>query len=57
MAGMSKYTADKFTTHRISLEKPTHIYLSSDGYYDQFGGKSQKKILSKNYSTAYIAYQ
>ena len=49
IGGHIQYTAEKFTTHRVSLEKPTHIYLSSDGYYDQFGGQNQKKILSKRF--------
>ncbi|TAF65353.1 MAG: HAMP domain-containing protein [Cytophagales bacterium] len=35
-----------FESHRIELKgKDTMIYLSSDGYQDQFGGKENKKFM------------
>ena len=37
-----------FTNHEIQLSKGDTIYLSSDGYEDQFGGEKGKKFLSKN---------
>ena len=39
-----------FTTHSIPLNGEMNIYLSSDGYVDQFGGqgKTSKKFMSKN---------
>lgn len=35
-----------YTKHTISLEKPTTIYLYSDGYQDQFGGEEGNKFMS-----------
>ena len=43
------YKMDKFTTHEIQLEKGDLIYLFSDGYADQFGGKKGKKFKSKSF--------
>ena len=34
----------KWTTQKLDLEGITHIYLSSDGYQDQFGGPENKKF-------------
>ena len=34
----------KFTNHPLKLEKGDLIYLFSDGYVDQFGGKENKKF-------------
>lgn len=33
-----------FTNHKIELQKGDVIYIFSDGYYDQFGGKENKKF-------------
>lgn len=33
-----------FTDHRLMLDKGDMLYLFSDGYQDQFGGKSGKKL-------------
>jgi len=33
-----------FTLHCLSIDEPIMIYLSSDGYYDQFGGERGKKM-------------
>lgn len=41
--------ADKpFTNHEISLQKDDCIYLFTDGYADQIGGKKSRKFLSRN---------
>lgn len=37
-----------FTNSYVNLEKGDWIYLSSDGFADQFGGPKGKKFLSKN---------
>jgi serine phosphatase RsbU (regulator of sigma subunit)/Tfp pilus assembly protein PilF len=37
---------DKFTLHEIQLQKDDIIYLTSDGFTDQFGGPDNKKYLS-----------
>jgi serine phosphatase RsbU (regulator of sigma subunit) len=36
-----------FSKHEIPIDKPTVLYLFSDGYKDQFGGKENRKFLSK----------
>jgi serine phosphatase RsbU (regulator of sigma subunit) len=38
---------DPFPTREIQLEKGDQLYLSSDGYADQFGGKHRKKFKYK----------
>ncbi len=38
---------DKFNTHELKLEKGDTIYMFSDGYADQFGGKHEKKFKYK----------
>lgn len=39
-----------FRKHEITIDKPTVIYLFSDGYKDQFGGKDNMKFMSKRLS-------
>ena len=38
-----------FTNYEIQLEKGDKIYIFSDGYIDQFGGKKNKKFMKKNF--------
>jgi serine phosphatase RsbU (regulator of sigma subunit)/Tfp pilus assembly protein PilF len=42
---------DPYVTHFIELEKEDIIYLSSDGYADQFGGENHKKFKTKEFKT------
>lgn len=47
---IGKYTAEKpFTQKEIALKKGDHIYFSTDGYADQFGGDKGKKFLYKQF--------
>jgi len=39
----------KFNEHIIPIESGDCIYLSSDGYADQFGGPEGKKLMKKNF--------
>lgn len=39
-----------FTTHTISVSKNDSIYMSSDGYADQFGGEKGKKFMVKKFN-------
>lgn len=39
-----KLAAIGFESQTIKLEKGTHVYLTSDGYMDQFGGPEQLKF-------------
>jgi serine phosphatase RsbU (regulator of sigma subunit) len=41
-------SVDKFTSHQIDISVPTTIYMYTDGYQDQFGGKENRKFYSKN---------
>lgn len=38
-----------FTTHKITVEKPTWFYLFSDGFIDQFGGADGRKFMIKSF--------
>ncbi len=39
--------SNPFTNHQIQLLKGDTIYISSDGYYDQFGGEDGRKMKTK----------
>lgn len=38
-----------FTLQEITIDKPTHCYMFSDGYVDQFGGPKGRKYMSKKF--------
>jgi serine phosphatase RsbU (regulator of sigma subunit) len=38
-----------FTTKQIKVEKGDLLYLFSDGYHDQFGGRQNTKFMKKNF--------
>jgi serine phosphatase RsbU (regulator of sigma subunit) len=37
----------KFTEHTIDVSKPTTLYISSDGYWDQMGGEKERSFGKK----------
>jgi serine phosphatase RsbU (regulator of sigma subunit) len=37
-----------YTKHEFEIKPNTQIYLYSDGYQDQFGGKNNRRFMSKN---------
>lgn len=39
----------EFEAHSINLKKGSFVYISSDGYYDQFGGEKNKKLGRRGY--------
>ena len=41
---------EQFTTKTMQLQKGDSIYLTSDGYIDQFGGRYGRKFLSVNFT-------
>lgn len=48
IGGKKKTTAGyHFKKHVVPIDKPTVVYLFSDGYKDQFGGAENRKFLSK----------
>ncbi|MEM6297818.1 MAG: two-component regulator propeller domain-containing protein [Bacteroidota bacterium] len=44
---LSKKEQSSFQAHQISIDKPTFVYLFSDGFPDQFGGADGRKFMSK----------
>ncbi len=38
-----------YHTHTVKIDVPTHIYMYSDGFQDQFGGKDGQKYMSVNF--------
>jgi serine phosphatase RsbU (regulator of sigma subunit) len=48
--GGSQGASDRvYTKHTIAIDKPTTLYLFSDGFEDQFGGPEGKKFMIKNF--------
>ncbi len=47
--GISERMNLNFTTKTIQLEKGDSIYVTTDGYIDQFGGEKGKKFMSKRF--------
>jgi len=47
----------KFATHEIQLQKGDSIYLSTDGFADQFGGDKGKKMMTKNMKDLLLSIQ
>lgn len=46
--GKSHKETESFTLHTIALQKGDVIYALTDGFPDQFGGKTGKKFMSRN---------
>jgi serine phosphatase RsbU (regulator of sigma subunit) len=46
--GMSRRMGE-FTSHQMQVEKGDVIYLFTDGYIDQFGGKEGKKLKKEKF--------
>ena len=45
----------QFQKNQIDISQPTMLYMSSDGYYDQMGGKDKKKFMSKNFKNLLLS--
>ena len=48
---------EPYTTHTIELQKGDSLYIFSDGYADQFGGKKGKKLKTANFKKLLISIQ
>ena len=48
--GNTQVDRDHFTNHEIPVETGDLLYMSSDGYADQFGGEKGKKFMVKNFN-------
>ena len=46
---------EKFSLSKYGLQKNDIIYLSGDGYHDQFGGPDNKKFMSKRYKELLVS--
>lgn len=46
MEGNEKEVEQQIPTESLQLEKGDRLYLASDGYKDQFGGKEDKKLMA-----------
>jgi len=42
-------TEEPFKNNEINLQPGDTLYLFSDGYYDQFGGDSGRKLYTRNF--------
>ncbi len=49
IGGLETEDKRRFTNNRIALNKGDMLYLSTDGYADQFGGQQGKKMMVKNF--------
>jgi serine phosphatase RsbU (regulator of sigma subunit) len=49
IGGFHSQSEIHFTNHAIELNKGDSIYMITDGFADQFGGPSGKKLLSKRF--------
>ncbi len=55
--GGAQTTEKTFTSHTISIETQTTLYLTTDGYSDQFGGEQGKKYKSSNFKKLLLSMQ
>lgn len=50
-------STDSFQTHEVELREGDTIYLFSDGFADQFGGKKGKKFKTANFKKLLLSIQ
>ena len=55
IGGADAHEDKKFTNHILNLKSGDVIYISSDGYADQFGGTTGKKLMSRNFKELLLA--
>lgn len=49
IGGIQRSSNVNFESHEIDISKPTHVYLCTDGYQDQFGGEKSRKFMARNF--------
>ncbi|MCK5137458.1 MAG: SpoIIE family protein phosphatase [Bacteroidales bacterium] len=47
----------EFTNHLIKLQENDSLYIFSDGYVDQYGGKKRKKFKTRNFKKLLLSVQ
>ncbi|MFP4023813.1 MAG: response regulator [Thiohalospira sp.] len=52
--GIHRKAKESFNNHEITLKKDDQIYIFSDGFIDQFGGKDGRKFLTGNFKKLLI---
>ena len=57
IGGTFKVDDKRFTEHIIPLQKGDRIYMTTDGYYDQFGGERDKKFTKKRFTQMLTEFQ
>jgi serine phosphatase RsbU (regulator of sigma subunit) len=57
IGGLQVERNEKFKTQFITLEKNDAFYLFTDGYADQFGEKTQRKIMTKKFKEILLSIQ
>ena len=55
--GISSKAGKSFTNNELTLQKDDTLYMSSDGYIDQFGGPKGKKYMSTRFKQLLIDIQ
>ncbi len=48
---------EKFNTHVIKLQEADSLYIFSDGFVDQYGGKKRKKFKTRNFKKLLLSVQ
>jgi serine phosphatase RsbU (regulator of sigma subunit) len=57
IGGIQQEQKRVFTKHVLTLQKNDTLYLSTDGFADQFGGESGKKLMTKNFKELLLGVQ
>lgn len=57
IGGIQQEEKRVFTNHILTLQKNDKLYLSSDGFADQFGGINGKKLMTKTFKALLINIQ
>ena len=57
IGGEQKEMERVFTKQSVDISLPTTIYLFSDGYQDQFGGKNKKKFMVSQMRELFLGFQ
>jgi serine phosphatase RsbU (regulator of sigma subunit) len=48
---------NEFTNHSIKIQEHDSLYIFSDGFVDQYGGKKRKKFKSRNFKKLLLSVQ
>lgn len=48
---------EPFTNHEIDIQSGDTVYLSSDGFLDQFGGPDARKFMKKRFKEMLVSHQ